>query len=111
MESWIGCAICGQRERLSSHVGVALKRSTQANCPQTRRPSFCEKKPGAPTPSLAYTAAPQTLHFRGLSVRWQSIRGLPSEGNSAGANQPEIPRNFVLPRRPPESKDPLFHEY
>src|SRR6266487_6299178 len=85
LESWLGCAICEQRERPPSHVGVVLKRSTSENCPQARRPSFCEKISRVATPSLAPMASPQTLHLRILSVRCSPIRCLCWKGNSAGA--------------------------
>src|SRR6266566_4173609 len=84
MASWIGCAICGQRERPSSRVGVVRKRSTPENCPKARRPSFCEQISSA-TPLLATLASPQTLHLRNLSVRCSPIRCLCWKGNSAGA--------------------------
>src|SRR6266849_9148654 len=83
MESWIGCAICGQREKLSSRVGVVLKRSPQENCLQARRPSFCEKMSRMATPSLATMASPRTLHLRSLSVRWSAIHCLCWKRNSA----------------------------
>src|SRR6266568_7011275 len=88
MASWIGCAICGQRERPSSRVGVVRKRSTPENCPKARRPSFCEQISSA-TPLLATLASPQTLHLRSLSVRRSAIRCLCWKGNSAGVNKME----------------------
>src|SRR6266516_1333152 len=81
MELWIGCAICGQRGRQYSRVGVVLKRSTQENYPKARRPSFCEKKSRAATPSVATLASPRTLHLRSLSVRRSPIRCLCWKGN------------------------------
>src|SRR6266487_499195 len=88
MASWIGCAICGQRERPSSRVGVVRKRSTPENCPKARRPSFCEQISSA-TPLLATLVSPQTLHLRSLSVRRSAIRCLCWKGNSAGVNKME----------------------
>src|SRR6266516_4349856 len=84
LESWLGCAICGQRERPPSRVGVVLKRSAQENCPKARRPSFCEKTPKVATLSLVTTASPRTRHLRSLSVQWSAIRCLCWKANSAG---------------------------
>src|SRR6266849_2474545 len=83
MESWIGCAICGQRERPPSRVGVVRKRSTQENCPKARRPSFCEKTSKAATLSLATLASQRTRHLRSLSVLRSAIQCLCWKGNSA----------------------------
>src|SRR6266567_5027208 len=90
MESWIGCAICEQRERPSSRVGVVLKRLTSGNCPKMRRPSCCKQISRTVTRSLATTASPQTLHLRHLSVRCSPIRCLCLKGNSTGAAPAEM---------------------
>src|SRR5438067_2220537 len=74
LESWLGCAICEQRERPPSRVGVVLKRSMPENCPKARRPSFCEKISRVATPLLATMALPRNLHLRSLSVRQSAIR-------------------------------------
>src|SRR5438552_4547934 len=74
LASWLGCAICEQRERPPSHVVVVLKQSPQENCLKVRRPSCCEKISRVATPSLATMASLQALHLRNLSVRCSPIR-------------------------------------
>jgi hypothetical protein len=83
MESWIGCAICGQPERPPSRVCVVRKRSTQENCPQARRPSFCEKTSKVATLSLATLASQLTRHLKSLSVRRSAIQCLCWKGRYA----------------------------
>ena len=69
--------------------------------PKDEAPSFCEKKPGAATPSLASTVSPQTLHLRSLSVRWSPIRCLCWKGNSAGTRpSAEMPGTVWFHRGP-----------
>jgi deazaflavin-dependent oxidoreductase (nitroreductase family) len=53
------------------------------NCPQARRPSFCEKTSKAVTLSLATLASLRTRHLRSLSVRRSAIRCLCWKANSA----------------------------
>src|SRR6266496_6161327 len=93
LESWIGCAICGQRERPSSRVGVGLKQSTQENCLKARRPLFCKRMSRVATPLRATIRSLRTLPLRSLSVRWSAIRCLCWNRNSAGANK-EYVMNF-----------------
>src|SRR5260370_27391843 len=76
IESWSGYALCEQRERPFSRVGVVLKRSTQEKCLQARRPSFCKKISRVATPLLATLASPRNLPLRILSVRRSTIRCL-----------------------------------
>ena len=78
------CAICGQREKPPSRVGVVLKRSTPENCLPERRPSFCEKISRVATPLLATIRSPRNLPLRSLSVRRPAIRCLCWKANSAG---------------------------
>src|SRR5437763_5881242 len=73
MESWTGYAICEQREGPSSRVGVVLKRSTQENCLQARRPSFCKKISRLATPLLATIRSLRNLPSRILSVLHSTI--------------------------------------
>jgi hypothetical protein len=98
--SWTGCAICGQRERPFSRVGVVLKRSTQENCLQATQPSGARINHGrqplagisdgflrvkasmaprrcvfsqGPIPSLPHWKSLQPLHRRGWSSLYDAL--------------------------------------
>src|SRR6266516_3054988 len=109
MASWIGCAICGQREKPSSRVGVVRKRSTPENCPKARRPSFCEKTSKAATPSVATMASPRTRPLRSLSVQWSAIRCLCWKANSVGGRPGgNVGRLHALEERPASRSEQRF---
>src|SRR6266700_2996365 len=111
MASWIGCAICGQREKPSSRVGVVRKRSTPENCPKARRPSFCEKTSKAATPSVATMASPRTRPLRSLSVQWSAIRCLCWKANSVGGRPGgNVGRLHALEERPASRSEQRFFD-